>query len=100
MDRNTVLRWAFISLLAFAFMKWGMPLVTGKHEGTPQQLKEASRSAHLEVTLTEPHPDAVGAMGTLVAGRVTVSDDGRRLSAAVDAAPGLATSVVRAGSGS
>jgi ABC-2 type transport system ATP-binding protein len=65
-------------------------------EGTPQQLKEASRSAHLEVTLTEPHPDAVGAMGPLVAGRGTVSDDGRRLSAAVDAAPGLATSVVRA----
>ncbi len=38
MDRNTVLRWAFISLLAFAFMKWGMPLVTGKHDGPVQTL--------------------------------------------------------------
>jgi YidC/Oxa1 family membrane protein insertase len=32
------MRWAFISLLAFAFMKWGMPLLTGKHEGPAQQL--------------------------------------------------------------
>ena len=38
MDRNTVLRWAFISILAFAFMKWGMPLITGKHDGPAQQL--------------------------------------------------------------
>ena len=65
-------------------------------EGTPLELKEASRSAHLEVALTEPHPDAVGAIASLVAGQVHVLDDGRRLSAAVDAAPGLATSVVRA----
>ena len=65
-------------------------------DGTPMELKEASRSAHLEVTLAEPHPDAVGAIAALVAGRVHVSDDGRRLSAAVDAAPGLATAVVRA----
>ncbi len=64
--------------------------------GTPQELKEASRSARLEVTLPAPHPEAVGAMAPLVAGPVHVSDDGRRLSAGVDAAPGLATSVVRA----
>ena len=64
--------------------------------GTPQELKEASRSARLEVTLSAPHPAAAGAMAPLVAGRVHVSDDGRHLSAGVDAAPGLATSVVRA----
>ncbi len=38
MDRNTVLRWAIISLVAFAFMKWGMPLIQGKHEGAAQKL--------------------------------------------------------------
>jgi YidC/Oxa1 family membrane protein insertase len=38
MDRNTVVRWAVISLLAFAFMKWGMPLISGKHEGSSQHL--------------------------------------------------------------
>jgi len=64
--------------------------------GTPQELKEASRSARVEVTLPAPHPEAVGAMAPLVAGPVHVSEDGRRLSAGVDAAPGLATSVVRA----
>jgi hypothetical protein len=35
-------------------------------------------------------------MAPLVAGRVQVSDDGRRLSAGVDATPGLATVLVRA----
>jgi len=64
--------------------------------GTPQELKEASRSARVEVTLPAPHPEAVGAMAPLVAGPVHVSEDGRHLSAGVDAAPGLATSVVRA----
>ena len=65
-------------------------------DGTPLELKEASRSARLEVMLSAPHPDAVGAIAPLVAGSVHVSDDGRRLSAGVDAAAGLATSVVRA----
>jgi ABC-2 type transport system ATP-binding protein len=65
-------------------------------DGTPLELKEASRSAHLEVTLAGAHVDAVSALGPLVRGRIHVSDDGRRLSAAVDNAPGLATSVVRA----
>ncbi len=64
--------------------------------GTPQELKEASRSARLEVTLPAPYPGAVEAIGSLTAGRVRISDDGRRLSAGVDSAPGLATSVVRA----
>ena len=65
-------------------------------EGTPHELKEASRSAHVEVTLAVPHAGAAGAMAPLVAGRVQVSDDGRRLSAGVDATPGLATALVRA----
>jgi ABC-2 type transport system ATP-binding protein len=65
-------------------------------DGTPLELKEASRSAHLEVTLAQPHPEAVSALAQLVRGRIAVTDDGRRLSAAVDSAPGLATSVVRA----
>ncbi len=64
--------------------------------GTPQELKEASRSARLEVTLAVPYPGAAEAIQSLTAGPVYVSDDGRRLSAGVDSAPGLATSVVRA----
>ena len=64
-------------------------------DGTPQELKEASRSVHLEVTLAIPHADAVGAIAPLVAGRWTRpttgggSPPGRRV-------PGLATAVVRA----
>ena len=65
-------------------------------DGTPQELKEASRSAHLEVTLAAPHAEAVGAIAPLVAGKVDTSDDGRRLSAPVDTLSGLATTVVRA----
>jgi ABC-2 type transport system ATP-binding protein len=65
-------------------------------EGTPQELKEASRNAHVEVMLAVPHASAAGAMAPLVAGRVQVSEDGRRLSAGVDAAPGLASALVRA----
>jgi ABC-2 type transport system ATP-binding protein len=65
-------------------------------EGTPHELKDASRSAHVEVTLAAPHAGAAGALAPLVTGRVQVSDDGRRLAAGVDAAPGLATALVRA----
>ena len=65
-------------------------------EGTPLELKEASRSAHVDVTLAEPHAGAVVAIEPLVAGSVHVSSDGRRLSAGVDATPGLATALVRA----
>jgi daunorubicin resistance ABC transporter ATP-binding subunit len=65
-------------------------------DGTPLALKEASRSAHIEVTLSAPHPGAVAAIQPLVAGEVLVNEDGRRLSAGVDASSGLATAVVRA----
>ena len=65
-------------------------------EGTPRQLKEASKGARLVVTLAVPHEHAVDALQALVTGRVHVSDDGRQLDAAVDNSPGLATIVVRA----
>ncbi len=65
-------------------------------DGTPLELKEASRSARLEVTLADAHPDAVSAIAPLVEGQVHVSEGGRHLSAGVENAPGLATSVVRA----
>ncbi len=49
-------------------------------EGTPRELKEASRSARLEVTLAVPHARGRRRPAApLVDGRVHVSDDGRRL---------------------
>ena len=64
-------------------------------DGTPSDLKYASRGAHL-VTLSAPHQAAVPALEGLVAGRVHMSDDGRQLNAGVDCSSGLATVVVRA----
>jgi len=65
-------------------------------EGPPRELKERSRSAHVEVTLAEPGPAAAEVIAPLVGGRVSVSADGVRLGAAVDSVPGLATALVRA----
>jgi ABC-2 type transport system ATP-binding protein len=65
-------------------------------QGTPRELKEASKGARLEVTLAAPHADAVGALQQMVDGRVQVSEDQRVLSAPVDNSTGLATAVVRA----
>jgi ABC-2 type transport system ATP-binding protein len=65
-------------------------------DDTPGNLKEASRGARLEVTLTAPSPGAVATVAPLVSGPVQVSDDGRRLGAGVDLVPGLATTIVRA----
>jgi ABC-2 type transport system ATP-binding protein len=65
-------------------------------DGTPRELKERARSAHVEVTLAEPGPEAAQAIAPLVRGEVSVSADGLRLGAAVDSAPGLATALVRA----
>jgi ABC-2 type transport system ATP-binding protein len=65
-------------------------------QGTPRELKEASRSAHLEVALAAADPGAVPALRELVNGPIQVSDGGRHLSAAADSSPGFATSVVRA----
>jgi len=65
-------------------------------DGTPRELKERSRGAHVEVTLAGPGPEAAQVIGSLVGGQVSVSADGLRLGAAVDSAPGLATGLVRA----
>ena len=65
-------------------------------DGTPRELKERSRSAHVEVTLAGPEPEAAQVIAPLVGGQVAVSADGLRLGAAVDSAPGLATALVRA----
>jgi ABC-2 type transport system ATP-binding protein len=65
-------------------------------DGTPLELKQASRSARLEVTLADPHPEAAAAVASLVSGPVRVSGEGRHLDAGVDPVPGLATSIVRA----
>jgi ABC-2 type transport system ATP-binding protein len=65
-------------------------------QGTPRELKDASKGAQLVVTLSAPHEAAVPALQDLVTGRVHMSDDGRQLNAAIDSSPGLATIVVRA----
>jgi len=64
--------------------------------GTPTELKAAVGGTRLEVTLSAAHSGALPALGSLVAGRVNVSQDGRRLRAAVSAGSGVATAVIRA----
>jgi ABC-2 type transport system ATP-binding protein len=65
-------------------------------EGSAPELKSATGGARLEVTLTAAHDDAVDAMAPFVSGGVSVSEDGRRLSATVHSSSGLANTVVRA----
>ncbi|WP_254205985.1 ATP-binding cassette domain-containing protein [Nocardia alni] len=65
-------------------------------EGTAQELKAASGTAHVELTLTEPHPGAVDAITPLVNGPVHTGEDPRHLSASVEATSGLASALVRA----
>ncbi len=65
-------------------------------EGTAAELKRQIGGARLSVTLAEPHPRAVAALTGLVDGDVQVSQDGRRLQAAVRSTSGLGTTVVRA----
>ena len=65
-------------------------------EGTAAELKSQIGGARLEVTLSAAHPDAGGALSPLVAGEITTSPDGRRLSATVRESSGLTTAVVRA----
>ncbi|MGA2455029.1 MAG: DUF4162 domain-containing protein [Solirubrobacteraceae bacterium] len=64
--------------------------------GTAAELKAQVGGARLEVTLSEPRPDAPAALVPFVSGPVHESHDGRRLRAPVDRADGLATTVVRA----
>jgi ABC-2 type transport system ATP-binding protein len=65
-------------------------------EGSPLELKQASRTVRVVVTLAAPHPGAVAAIQPLVAGAIEESRDGRILRAGADSASGLATAVVRA----
>jgi len=65
-------------------------------EGTSDQLKASTGGARLLVTLTTPDAGAVTALQPLVEGNVQVSDDGRRLNAAVRSGGGLGTEAVRA----
>jgi ABC-2 type transport system ATP-binding protein len=64
-------------------------------EGTAADLKRQTGGARLEVTLTVPNPAASPAVARLVAGRVQVSHDGRRLRAPLEHVAGVATTIVR-----
>jgi ABC-2 type transport system ATP-binding protein len=64
--------------------------------GTAAELKRKVGGARLELTLSEAHPAAAGALEPFIAGPVHVSHDGRRLRAPVRSAAGLASTVVRA----
>ena len=64
--------------------------------GTAAELKAQVGGARLEVTLSEPRPDAPAALAPFVSGSVHESHDGRRLRAPVQRTAGLATTIVRA----
>jgi ABC-2 type transport system ATP-binding protein len=64
--------------------------------GTAQELKRQVGGARLEITLTEPHPEAARALAPFAHGAVTASADRRHLRAPVNGHTGLATTVVRA----
>ena len=65
-------------------------------EGTPFELKAATGSQMLEVTLLEPSPGAEQALAAFSTGKLGVSDDGRRLWTPARSADGLAVTVLRA----
>jgi ABC-2 type transport system ATP-binding protein len=65
-------------------------------QGTPRELKAATGSQLLEVTLAAPHAGAAEALAALVVGSVKVTDDGRRLRAPVRSESGLAAAALRA----
>ena len=65
-------------------------------QGTPHELKAATGSQLLEVTLVAPHAGAAAALADLVTGPVKVTDEGRRLRAPVRSDSGLATVALRA----
>ena len=65
-------------------------------EGTPAELKAATGSQLLEVTLTAADPRASAIVRDFAVGPVLVTDDGRRLRSAVPSEAGLATAVVLA----
>jgi ABC-2 type transport system ATP-binding protein len=65
-------------------------------EGTSVELKRAIGGARLTVTLAASHPDSESALAPYVDGPIRMSQDDRRLQAAVRSSSGLATTVVRA----
>jgi len=65
-------------------------------QGTPRELKAATGSQLLEVTLTDPHGGASAAVAAFALGAVNLSDDGRRLRTVVRSQAGLSTTVLRA----
>jgi ABC-2 type transport system ATP-binding protein len=65
-------------------------------EGTARELKARIGGEQVELTLSAPHPGAVGALAPLVNGPVWVSEDGCRLKAPIVARHGIATAVIRA----
>ncbi len=64
--------------------------------GTPRELKAATGSQLLEVTLVAPHAGAAEALAGFSVGRVKSSDDGRRLWTPARNEPGLAVAALRA----
>ena len=64
--------------------------------GTAAELKRQVGGARLEVTLTEPHPEAARALAPYAAGAVGASADERHMRAPVNGHTGLATTVARA----
>ena len=64
--------------------------------GTPLELKAATGSQLLEVTLAAPHAGAAEALAAFSIGSVTISDDGRRMWTPARNEPGLAVAALRA----
>jgi ABC-2 type transport system ATP-binding protein len=64
--------------------------------GTPRELKAATGSQLLEVTLAAPHAGAAQALVAFSVGSVTTSDDGQRLWTPARNEPGLAVAALRA----
>ena len=64
--------------------------------GTPRELKAATGSQLLEVTLAAPHAGAAAALAAFSVGSITTSDNGRRLSTPARNEPGLAVAALRA----
>jgi ABC-2 type transport system ATP-binding protein len=64
--------------------------------GTPRELKGATGSQLLEVTLAAPHAGAAEALAAFSVGSVTAADDGLRLWTPARNEPGLAVAALRA----
>jgi ABC-2 type transport system ATP-binding protein len=64
--------------------------------GTPRELKAATGSQLLEVTLVAPHAGAAGALAAFSVGSVKTSDDGRHMWTPARNEPGLAVAALRA----